>query len=802
MTALGLSRLVVCSAGLCLATAATSLAAETVGVPETSPLDSVLGRSRYVGSFKPRHARDIKASNWSIGAETMDRDFTVYANWRKYLGPLGAKKARIQSGWAKTEKERGVYDWTWVDEIILDMVDQGVEPWVCLCYGNPIYPGGGGTGLGGGLIASEEALQAWDRYVAAFVKRYAMHVDEWEVWNEPRTGRGEGAVQYAQFVIRTAQTIRKLQPKAEILFAAGGSFDTTFAKEVLEHLREQNKLGLVNAVIYHPYKYNPDESYDAALELRQIAKSFAPHIDIRQGENGAPSRPGSFGALSKHEWTERAQAKWALRRLLGDLGRDIPSSYFAICDMQYPDRVNYKGLLAINDDKTVHHPKLGYLAVQHVTALFDDRVQRLPDVAYTIEGAKEDSTFSVFVYRNDKKEHFLAIWRNNDRPDVNPEVERVTIALPKIQWNRTHGGFVDMRASMAADMLTGRIYVLPTSSVGYKLGGRGITFRNIPVYDSPVVLANLGALPFAPPKDPPCVSSRFPATDTGSPGTVKPRHAREIAGIRTGRSARRPWTATTRSTRTGSNTSARLGAKHARIQSGWAKTEKEKGKYDFAWLDEIVPDMVEQGVKPWMCLCYGNPDVYGKGGGQGWSVPTPRPRPSKPGTSTWPRWFERYGRYIDEWEIWNEPASPLDQSTVRTGHPHGEGPPADSAEGPHHRSGLARGDTDPRLPQRARRSETGQRVHNPSLLGQSRPDLQQRPEDDGESAGSASSSRRMAITSRCVKERTACRRWRDLTARCPSTIGAEPTQAKWALAAFAGRLRDATSPRPTSESAT
>ena len=654
-------RLAACCLGLQLAIAAppgvTCVAVEAVDTPVASALDSVLGKSRFVGNFKPRHARDIKSSNWSIGAETMDRDFTVYANWRKYLGPLGAKKARIQSGWAKTEKERGVYDWAWLDEIILDMVDQGVEPWVCLCYGNPIYPGGGGTGLGGGLVASEEALQAWDRYVAAFVERYAEHVDEWEVWNEPRTGRGKGAIQYAQFVIRTAQTIRKLQPKAEVLFAAGGSFDTTFAQEVLECLREQDKLALVSAVIYHPYKYNPDESYDAALQLRQIARSFAPHIDIRQGENGAPSRPGSFGALSKHEWTERAQAKWALRRLLGDLGHDIPSSYFAICDMQYPDRVNYKGLLAINDDKTVHHPKLGYLAVQHVTALFDEGVQRLPNVAYTIEGAKEDSTFSVFVYRNHKREHFLTIWRNNDRPDANPEVERVTITLPTIQWNRTHGGFVDMRASMAADMLTGRIYVLPSNSVEYKMGAKGIAFRDIAVYDSPVVLGNLGALPFTPRKDPACIIP-VPGDGYRLVGTVKPRHAREITGSN--------WSV-------GAETMDRdytiyknwkqylgpLGVKHARIQSGWAKTEKEKGKYEWAWLDEIVPDMVGQGVKPWMCLCYGNPDVYGEGGGLGWSVPT-----SPEALEAWERYVAavagRYGRYINEWEIWNEPASPLE----------------------------------------------------------------------------------------------------------------------------------------------
>ncbi|NQT13154.1 MAG: beta-galactosidase, partial [Planctomycetes bacterium] len=148
-------RLVVCCTSLHLATAvwpgATCPAAETVDSPEASQRGAAPAEGfTYLGKISPRHARDIKSSNWAVGAETMGREYTIYANWRKYLGPLGAKRARIQSGWAKTEQEKGKYDWAWLDEIIPDMIEQGVQPWVCLCYGNPIYPGGGGTGLGGG----------------------------------------------------------------------------------------------------------------------------------------------------------------------------------------------------------------------------------------------------------------------------------------------------------------------------------------------------------------------------------------------------------------------------------------------------------------------------------------------------------------------------------------------------------------------------------------------------------------------------------------------------------------------------
>ncbi len=56
------------------------------------------------------------ASSWSIGGETLDRDFAVYNNYKKYLGPLGAKAIRLQAGWAKCEKTQGVYDWAWLDE--------------------------------------------------------------------------------------------------------------------------------------------------------------------------------------------------------------------------------------------------------------------------------------------------------------------------------------------------------------------------------------------------------------------------------------------------------------------------------------------------------------------------------------------------------------------------------------------------------------------------------------------------------------------------------------------------------------
>ena len=504
-----IARLVVCCMGLHLAIAvpsdATCPAAETVDSPDASQRGAAPAEGfTHLGKISPRHARDIKSSNWAVGAETMGREYTIYANWKKYLGPLGAKRARIQSGWAKTEQEKGKYDWAWLDEIIPDMIEQGVQPWVCLCYGNPIYPGGGGTGLGGGLPSTPEAKKAWETFVDAFVERYGDQISEWEVWNEPKGGV-KGVPGYADLVIRTAEVIRKRQQKAQIMVAAGGSFDIAFVDKLLDLLKKQGKLHLVDQVVYHPYSYNPDSVYGRVAELRKVVASYSGKITIRQDENGAPSQGGSFGALAKHDWTEEYQAKWALRRLMGDLGRDIPSSYFAICDMVYlvtdsgrdsdlrqgkeevRKKINFKGLLAANPDKTIDHAKVAYRAVQQITAIFDDTIKRIDGYDCQVSVGKK-SGYSTFGYRAADGGQIVTIWRDSDKPGTRPEKELLTVTI-------ADGRF---KQPVWVDMLSGEVHKIPDSA--WQSQGSQVTFQNIPVYDHVVLIAEQIAIPLEPAK--------------------------------------------------------------------------------------------------------------------------------------------------------------------------------------------------------------------------------------------------------------------------------------------------------------
>jgi len=92
---------------------------------------------KRIGTMKPKCTSEIESSRITVGCETLDRDHTIWDNYKAYLPPLGVKKIRLQAGWAKCEKVPGVYNWKWLDEIIDYAVANKIEPWLQTSYGDP-----------------------------------------------------------------------------------------------------------------------------------------------------------------------------------------------------------------------------------------------------------------------------------------------------------------------------------------------------------------------------------------------------------------------------------------------------------------------------------------------------------------------------------------------------------------------------------------------------------------------------------------------------------------------------------------
>ena len=439
-----------------------------------------------IGRLQTRTSAEVRSSKWSVGCETLDRDYGDWESYKDLIPLLGVKRARFFSGWAKTEQEKGVYDFAWLDRQVRECAAMGVKPWICISYGNPVWGSDFRLGMRVKQVTdSPEAFAAWLRYTRALVARYRDVVDEWEVWNEPFNQ----AEEYAELFIRTARAIREVQPSAKVICTAI-AMNRDMAKSdyavVLERLKRENALGLANLFAYHPYANNPDTSYEAgkgqfgwamALPLRRLVKSYSADYDILQGETGCPSQLEYAHALANVEWTEYSQAKWNLRRAMGDAARSIPSCLFTMIDLQYTFMLQSFGLVRSNTLKEFVYRRPSWYAMRNVYALFDD--DTLPQGIAEVQAGSRTLSNALFTRFGLP---LRVLWFSDRIPDSGLDWTPVDLEVPE-----------RMEDPVWVELITGRVFEIPRASVAGRADGTAL--RQVPMWDSPVIVAPRAAIP-------------------------------------------------------------------------------------------------------------------------------------------------------------------------------------------------------------------------------------------------------------------------------------------------------------------
>ena len=185
-----------------------------------------------VGTVKVFPSGKVAADRWSVGYECVDRGYARYSESGAYISQLGVSRARIQSGWARTEQKKGKYDYAWLDEVVDGIVSQNVKPWMCLGYGNPIYSSE--VTLGAKIFTDEPTMKAWEKYVETTVARYKGKVGLWEVWNEPNQKiNKDNPSTYTTLLVRTCEAIKRVDPDAQIAAFALASVEKSPVKVIL-----------------------------------------------------------------------------------------------------------------------------------------------------------------------------------------------------------------------------------------------------------------------------------------------------------------------------------------------------------------------------------------------------------------------------------------------------------------------------------------------------------------------------------------------------------------------------------------
>lgn len=295
-----------------------------------------------------------------LGMECLDRDLWNPEPAYDCLTELAVTRVRLQSGWARTEKVRGVYDFAWLDRIMGELKKRNVEPWICLCYGNPIYAAAEDgeqkyTGQTMNPLHSADGRESWLNYVREIVRRYRDQVRVWEVWNEPdishffrvapdRTWTEE----YVELLKITAEAIRGVQPSARVAVQTAGGPDGRM--RAVASLFEQGAGRFADIYSFHAYVPQPEMfTRDRQDAFYPLVRRLAPQIEFWRGEAGIASEYSGSGALSVRGLSESVQARWMSRHLVRDLADPQIgfTSYFHLYDFEhYSHTVRYHyGLL-------------------------------------------------------------------------------------------------------------------------------------------------------------------------------------------------------------------------------------------------------------------------------------------------------------------------------------------------------------------------------------------------------------------------------------------------------------------------
>lgn len=429
-----------------------------------------------------------RPSFWSVGCETLDRDYADFDKFYQYMGETGVGYARLQSGWAKCEpKKKGKYDFAWLDHHVDGLISQGIHPWLCLCYGNPLYTDGGHD-LNARLFADGPIMDGWLKYVKAVVTRYKGKVTMYEVWNEPDGARdangkwvaGKNWADYALLFARTAKAIKEADPDAKIAAFGAFSIRTEYFKSGMERIAELGAADLVDYVTYHAYWAHPERIIPDVKRINDEIHAVNPNTVLLQGESGCPSRLDYGHAMCFKEWTEYSQVKWDLRHCLMNFSLGIPSSVFTMVDLNYKWMIQSFGLICTNLNSEPQYKRPKFYGIQHLTSTIT--ADCAPCDAFRLGGSSihEDITL-IGVKKDDKAIGFL-IWLSGEEPGSSLNRRLVDLTV----YGQT------LQDPVYVDLVTG--YVHDFKGLEKRFDGQHMSA--FPIWDAPVLVIERSAVNF------------------------------------------------------------------------------------------------------------------------------------------------------------------------------------------------------------------------------------------------------------------------------------------------------------------
>lgn len=461
-------------------------------------------RLKKVGKIQPKHSKDIVESRMGLGMEKLDRDAFDPEKVYDKVARLGVKWIRIQSGWQKTEKTKGVYDFAWLDSQVNNLLDRGLKPWLCLCYGNEIYDDFAKKEFGAvgcPPIHTQESYDAWLRYCKEVVLHFKGRIEYYEIWNEPESAwcwkPEANYVEYAQFAIKTAKVIKENDENAKVI--TGSHFARNLKPLYTEF--EEGMAEWSDAVTFHEYCYDERYILHRVKAIRAVCDMYKPGIEIIQGESGSQSKSGGSGALYWIGTNERMQAKQLARHTVADILAGVKfTSVYACVDTAENltakagtviNTYGWFGVLGAEFDENTssalgeYKEKPSYYCLQNLCSILDENVEvcdlpflLLPQKSPRVETTDcNDPTIVIGGLKKANGAKAIVYWNSTEMFTIKEYESTISLQTAGLK------GKVRL-----IDPMDGNVYEIPENMV--KDEGRNIfQFINIPIKDYPLILA-------------------------------------------------------------------------------------------------------------------------------------------------------------------------------------------------------------------------------------------------------------------------------------------------------------------------
>jgi hypothetical protein len=381
---------------------------------------------------------------------------------------------------------------------------EGIEPWLSISYGNPLYiKCEGKDGVGNHPMHSEKARDAWKRYVVALVRHFRQRICKYEIWNEGDSNAfwkpGVNPQEYVELMRITSEVIREHAPQATVV---GGAFANGLTVVGFDLVRQHLEYGMaeyIDAFSFHHYKTVIElEKPELLQKLRAMFAEFGkPDIQLWQGEGGFPSKTSKTQALNNVPVTEEIQAQILLRYVINDMAMGVElSSYFQISDFKFYSfggicrEPNYFGVLTFDQPP---RRKLSYYVLQRLASLFDEDTKLEQSGVVELYACDSEAESKRYSFPVEAMKAVKTVFARRGYPMISYHRVANIIEKESEKENINLDAWIEKASftdPILIDPLTGKVF----NELDFTAAGRRFSFRNLPLEPYPLLLTDRRAV--------------------------------------------------------------------------------------------------------------------------------------------------------------------------------------------------------------------------------------------------------------------------------------------------------------------